>query len=171
MTISILTAPAAMLVFAFTMIYAGLTDLTTMKIRNGLVLLFLLAYVVLVPFAGFTVYEIGWSAAVAAGVLIVAFILFAFGWVGGGDAKLAAVTALWFGADHTAAYLLYTALLGGVFTLGLLQFRLLPLPDWLQNRSWIARLHSQWSGVPYGVAMALAALIVFPETRWMTTVF
>ena len=171
MTISILTAPAAMLVFAFIMVYAGLTDLTTMKIPNGLVLLFLLAYVVLVPFAGFTVYEIAWSAAVAAGVLIVAFILFAFGWIGGGDAKLAAVTALWFGADHTAAYLLYTALLGGVFTLGLLQFRILTLPDWLQNRSWIARLHSQWSDVPYGVAMALAALIVFPETRWMTTIF
>lgn len=171
MTISVLTAPAAMLVFAFTMVYAGLTDLTTMKIRNGLVLLFLLAYVVLAPLAGFTVYEIGWSVAVAAAVLIVAFILFALGWIGGGDAKLAAVTALWFGADHTAAYLLYTALLGGLFTLGLLQFRILTLPDRLQKRSWIARLHSQRSGVPYGVAMALAALIVFPQTRWMSTIF
>src|SRR5476651_80801 len=112
MTISALTAPAGMLVFAFTMVYAGLTDLTTMKIRNGLVLLFLLAYVVLAPLAGFTVYEIGWSAAVAAGVFVFALIFFALGWIGGGDAKLATVTALWFGTDHTAAYLIYTALLG-----------------------------------------------------------
>ena len=160
-----------MFIFAFTMVYAGVTDLTTNKIRNGLVLIFLLAYAVLAPFAGFTAYEIGWSAAVAAGVLVFAFIFFALGWIGGGDAKLAAVTALWFGADHTPAYLIYTALLGGAFTLGLLQFRVLTLPACLQNRSWIARLHSRGSGIPYGVAMALAALVVFPETRWMTAMF
>jgi prepilin peptidase CpaA len=171
MTISALTAPAGTLVFAFTMVYAGLSDLTTMKIRNGLVLLFLLAYAVLAPFAGFTVYEIGWSAAVAAGVFVVALIFFALGWIGGGDAKLATVTALWFGADHTAAYLVYTALLGGAFTLGLLQFRTLMLPPWLHNIPWIARLHSKGTGVPYGVTMALAALIVFPQTRWMTAIF
>jgi prepilin peptidase CpaA len=101
---------------------------------------------------------------------VVAFILFALGWIGGGDAKLAAVTALWFGADHAGAYLIYTALLGGAVTLGLLQWRLLTLPSWLGSRSWIARLHSERSGIPYGVAMALAGLIVFPHTHWMTTI-
>jgi prepilin peptidase CpaA len=171
MTISALAATAAMLIFAFTMVYAGVTDLTTYKIQNGLVLLFLFAYAVLAPFAGFTVYEIGWSAAVAAGVLLFAFIFFTLGWIGGGDAKLAAVTALWFGADHTPAYLIYTTLLGGAFTLAILQFRVLTLPACLQNRSWISRLHSRGSGIPYGVAMALAALVVFPETRWMTAMF
>ena len=183
MTISVLAAPAGMLLFVFTMVYAGLTDLTTMKIRNGLVLLFLVAYVVLAPLAGFTVREMAWSAAVAAGVLAFAFIFFVLGWIGGGDAKLAAVTALWFGADHTAAYLMYTALLGGAFTAGILLFRMHTLPVWLQNGSWIARLHSLPSlpspdsphsrqiGIPYGVAMALAGLIVFPGTRWMTTIF
>jgi len=171
MTMSTLAAPAGMLVFAFTMVYAGFTDLTTMKIPNRPLLLFLLAYGVLAPLAGFTFFEIGWSAAVAAGVLVVTFIFFALGWIGGGDAKLAAVTVLWFGADHTAAYLIYTALLGGVFTLGLLQFRTLTLPVWLASRSWVARLHLQGSGVPYGVTMALAALVVFPQTRWMTAIF
>jgi prepilin peptidase CpaA len=171
MTISALAASAAMFIFVFTMIYAGVTDLTTNKIRNGLVLIFLLAYAVLAPFAGFTVYEIGWSAAVAAGVLLFAFIFFTLGWIGGGDAKLAAVTALWFGADHTPAYLIYTTLLGGAFTLAILQFRVLTLPACLQNRSWISRLHSRGSSIPYGVAMALAALVVFPETRWMTAMF
>ncbi len=168
MTTSTLAAIAAMVIFVFTMLYAGVTDLTTYKIRNSLVLLFLLAYAVLAPFAGFTAYEIEWSAAVAAAVLLFAFMLFALGWIGGGDAKLAAVTALWFGADHTPAYLIYTMLLGGAFTLAILQFRALKLPACLQNRSWIALLHSRGSGVPYGVAMALAALVVFPQTRWMT---
>jgi prepilin peptidase CpaA len=63
------------------------------------------------------------------------------------------------------------ALLGSAFTLAILQFRVLPLPAYLQNRSWIARLHSHGSSVPYGVAMALAALVVLPQTRWMTAVF
>jgi prepilin peptidase CpaA len=171
MTISV--APAGMLLFVFTMVYAGLTDLTTMKISNSLVLLFLVAYMVLAPLAGFTVREMAWSAAVATGVLAIAFIFFALGWIGGGDAKLAAVTALWFGTDHTAAYLVYAALLGGAFTAGLLIFKMHALPAWLQNGS-IARLHSLHSrqaGIPYGVALALAGLIVFPGTRWMTTLF
>src|SRR6185436_2482760 len=119
--ISAVPAPG-MAVFVFTMVYAGLTDLTTMKIRNGLVVLFLLAYVVLAPFAGFSIAEIGWSAVVAAGVLALAFVFFVRGWIGGGDAKLAAVTALWLGADHTAVYLLFAALLGGAFTLGIVLF-------------------------------------------------
>jgi prepilin peptidase CpaA len=162
---------AGVLVFAFTMIYAGVTDLTTYKIQNSLLLPFLLAYAVLAPFAGFTAHEIGLSAAVAAGVLLGGFMLFARGWIGGGDAKLAAATALWFGADHTLAYLLGTAVVGSVLTLAILQFRVLALPDSLKNRTWIARLHSRGSGVPYGVAMAVAALLVFPHTRRMTALF
>lgn len=171
MTIPALAATAGMAVFSFTMVYAAVTDLTTMKISNRLVFLFLLAYAVLAPLAGFTAHEIGWSVAVAAGVLVFAFVFFAFGWIGGGDAKLAAVTALWFGAGHTPAYLLYTAMLGGAFTLGLLQFRMTALPAWVGNRPWIARLHAQETGVPYGVSLALAALLAFPKTRWMTAIF
>jgi prepilin peptidase CpaA len=171
MTISPLIATTAMCIFAFTMVHAGVTDLTTYKIRNGLLLFLLLAYAVLAPFAGFRGDEIGWSAAVAAAVLLFAFVFFAFGWIGGGDAKLATVTALWFGADYTPTYLLYTALLGGALTFALLQFRGLTLPAFLRNRPWIEQLHSANSGVPYGAAMALAGLAVFPQTRWMSNVF
>ena len=171
MMITALTAPAGMLIFGYAMVYAALTDLTTMTIRNSLVLVLLAAYAVLAPLAGFTPQEIGLSAAVAAGTLLVGFLFFARGWIGGGDAKLAAVTVLWFGADHTPAYLVYTALFGGAFTLLILRFRALVLPVWLMNRPWVARLHAQGASVPYGVAMAVAALVVFPETRWMTTLF
>jgi prepilin peptidase CpaA len=171
MTILALTSPAAMFVFAFTMVQAGLSDLTTMKIRNGLVLLFLLAFLVLAPFAGFTASEIGWSAAAAAGVLVCTFAFFALGWMGGGDAKLATVTVLWLGADHTALYLIYAGLLGGALTLGLLLLRVSPLTVWLGSSAWMARLLSPKSGIPYGIAMALAGLLVFPQTRWMTVLF
>lgn len=171
MTNLVLTAPAAMFVFAFAMVQAGISDLTTMKIRNALVLLFLLAFVVLAPFAGFTISEIGWSVAAAAGVLVCAFAFFARGWMGGGDAKFAAVTVLWLGADHTAVYLIYAALLGGLLTVGLLALRRSILTAWLGNSSWVARLLSPQSGIPYGIALALAGLLVFPQTRWMTVLF
>ena len=170
MTTSTLVPATAMLVFAFAMIYAGLTDLTSNKIRNSVIVLLLLAYAALAPFAGFPMYEIGWSAAVALGVLLAAFVMFALGVIGGGDAKLAAVTALWFGADHTLAYLIYTMLLGGALALAILLFRMLPLPARLENGSWIARLHARRGAMPYGVAMAAAALIVFPATPWMATI-
>jgi prepilin peptidase CpaA len=160
-----------MLIFSYAMVYAALTDLTTMTIRNRLVLVLLAAYAVLAPLAGFTPQEIGLSAAIAAGTLVVGFLFFARGWIGGGDAKLAAATVLWFGTDHTPAYLVYTALFGGAFTLLILWFRVRILPAWLHSSPWIARLHEHGSDVPYGVAMALAALAVFPETRWMTTLF
>jgi prepilin peptidase CpaA len=167
MTISAFVSLTAMSIFAFTMVHAGVTDLTTYKIRNGLVFLLLLAYAGLAPFAGFPGYEIGLSVVVAAGVLLFAFLLFALGWIGAGDGKLAAATALWFGADHTPAYLMFTALFGGALTLSLLQFRRLALPAHMRDRPWIAKLHSGCSGVPMGVAMAAAGLMVFPQTRWM----
>jgi prepilin peptidase CpaA len=157
-----------MFVFAFTMVRAALSDLTTMKIRNGVVLLFLLAFVVLAPFAGFSAAEIGWNVAAAAGVLVCTFTFFALGWMGGGDAKLATVTVLWLGADHTFTYLVYATLLGGVLTLGLILLRSSILTIWLGNSPWMTRLLSPRSGIPYGVALALAGLLVFPQTRWMT---
>ena len=153
-------------IFAFAMVYAGLTDLTTMRIRNNLCLWLFGSYVALAPFVGFTVEQIAWSAAFAAALLAVSFILFAFGWMGGGDGKLLAVTALWLGVDHAPAFLIYTGLFGGALTLAVLQLRLVGLPAFLGNRPWITRLQSDNSGVPYGVAITLAALVVFPQTRW-----
>ena len=64
-----------------------------------------------------------------AAVLAGAFVCFAMGWVGGGDAKVAAGAALWFGFDHLLAFLVYASLFGGALTLLLLQFRQWPLPS------------------------------------------
>jgi prepilin peptidase CpaA len=89
------------------------------------------------------------------------------GWIGGGDAKLAAATALWFGFDHLLPYLFYASLLGGALTLLLLSFRTLPLPQYLAAQQWVQRLHDKKSGVPYGIALAAAALLVYPDTLWM----
>jgi prepilin peptidase CpaA len=109
----------------------------------------------------------GMHVGAAALVLVVSFGFFTQGWIGGGDAKLAAATALWFGFDHLLDYLVYASLFGGALTLLILQFRKLPLPAPLARQQWILRLHDSGGGVPYGIALAAAALAVYPKTIWM----
>jgi len=103
----------------------------------------------------------------AAIVLVVTFVFFARGWIGGGDAKLASATALWLGFDHLMVYLLYASIFGGVLTFALIRFRLMPLPMALAEQDWVKRLHRMDGGVPYGIALAAAALLVYPDTTWM----
>src|SRR5204863_6038179 len=118
--------------------------------------------------AGVGAAETLWHLGAGCLVLAVAFGLFSRGWIGGGDAKLAAATALWLGFDHLLPYFIYASLLGGALTLLLIQFRLAPLPAMLAKQDWVQRLHRKDGGVPYGIALAAAALAVYPETQWMT---
>jgi prepilin peptidase CpaA len=39
------------------------------------------------------------------------------------------------------------------------------MPNWAQARAWVMRLHDKDNGVPYGVALAAAGLLLYPETR------
>ena len=170
MTIPQMAAWAAVTLFPAAMVLAALMDVMTMKIRNRLVLALMVGYGVLAPLAGIPWHEMGASIALAAGVLVVGFSLFAMGWIGGGDAKLAAAAALWLGTAHVLAFLLYTALFGGVLTLAILALRRVALPAGWNMPEWIRRLHSPQAGVPYGAAMAPAALMVFPHTPWMAAI-
>jgi prepilin peptidase CpaA len=108
--------------------------------------------------------EIGMSIAAAAIVLAVAFTFFAFGWIGGGDAKLVSATALWVGFGLMLQYLIYAALLGGALTMFILTIRRYTLPIWLVRQEWIQRLHDKKSGVPYGIALAAAGILVYSQT-------
>ena len=42
-----------------------------------------------------------------------------------------------------------------------------PLPAMLAGQEWAMRLHRLDAGVPYGIALAAAALLVYPETAYM----
>jgi len=55
------------------------------------------------------------------------------------------------------------SILGGVLTLALLALRQVPLPAFLVKQPWFARLSDPTAGVPYGVALALAALYIADE--------
>ena len=138
-----------------------------MTISNRLSLALAGAFFLLTLVTGMSLAAIGMHLAAAALVLAFGFGFFSQGWIGGGDAKLAAATALWFGFDYLLDYMLYAALFGGVLTLVLIQFRKLPLPGPLARQAWILRLHETGGGVPYGIALAAAALMVYPKTGWM----
>jgi prepilin peptidase CpaA len=156
-----------LLLFPALMAFAASSDLLTMTISNRLSLALAGAFVLLAPAIGMSIPEFGMHVGAAALVLAVAFGFFAMGWIGGGDAKLVAATALWFGFTHLLEYLVYGALLGGALTLLILVFRSRMLPPLMAMQPWIYRLHDKGAGVPYGIALAAAALLVYPHTPWM----
>jgi prepilin peptidase CpaA len=156
-----------LLLFPALMAFAASSDLLTMTISNRLSLALAGGFFLLTIITGMSLPAIGMHLAAAALVLAISFSFFAMGWIGGGDAKLAAATALWFGFDFLMDYLVYASLFGGVLTLVLIQFRRLPLPGPLARQTWILRLHETGGSVPYGIALAAAALAVYPKTGWM----
>jgi prepilin peptidase CpaA len=164
-----LTDAIRLLLFPALMAFAASSDLFTMTISNRLSLALAGGFALLAAASGLAWPVVGMHLAAAALVLVVSFVMFTRGWIGGGDAKLAAATALWFGFDYLLDYMIYASLFGGALTLLLLQFRKLPLPQVLAKQEWIQRLHDQAGGVPYGIALAAAALTVYPHTGWMTT--
>jgi prepilin peptidase CpaA len=139
-----------------------------MTIANRVSLILIAGFALLAVLSGMSGMEVLLHIGAAGVVLVFAFTCFAFGWIGGGDAKLAAATALWFGFGHLLDYLVYASVLGGALTLLILQFRAMPLPHVLEGRDWAERLHRGDGGVPYGIALAVAALLIYPQTEWMT---
>jgi len=168
MSISLLLA---LVVFPAAMAYAAASDIVSMTISNRLCLVLAASFALCAASIGLGWIALGWHLAAGFLVLAVCFGFFAAGWIGGGDAKLAAVTALWFGFDQLLPYLLISSFAGGALTLLLLRLRSMPLPRPATNWSWALRLHNKDEGVPYGVALAFAALVLLPETAiWRAAV-
>ena len=162
-----LTDAIRLLVFPALMAFAASSDLFTMTISNRVTLVLVGGFVAMAFMSGMSPSDVLAHAGAAATVLAVTFVFFARGWIGGGDAKLAAATALWLGFDHLVVYLLYASIFGGVLTLAMIRFRLMPLPQVLAEQEWVKRLHRLDGGVPYGIALAAAALLIYPDTAWM----
>jgi prepilin peptidase CpaA len=165
-----LTDAIRLLLFPALIAFAASSDLLTMTISNRVSLALTAGFLALAAINGMSLQDIAMHAGAGALVLAAGFVCFSFGWIGGGDAKLAAATALWLGFAYLLDYLVYASLFGGALTLLLIQFRLLPLPAMLARHGWIMRLHEKGGGVPYGIALAAAALIVYPKTGWMSAI-
>lgn len=166
-------------VFPALVAYAAVSDFLTMTISNRLTLALLAGFLVLAPFSamtwpgfgwpiggGWALGNFGWALLGAGLVLAIGFGCFAAGWVGGGDVKFATVVALWLGWDHLLEYAVLFSLYGGLLTIAVLSLSKLIEPLPILQVGFLNRFH-QHRRVPYGIALAAAALQVFPETVWL----
>jgi prepilin peptidase CpaA len=164
---AMLSEAIGLTLFPATMAFAAASDLLTMTIANRISLFLVAGFAVVAVLGGLSGAVLFSHFAAGAAVLAAGFACFACGWIGGGDAKLAAATALWLGFGNLFDYLIYSSILGGALTLLILLFRARSLPAALAGSEWAERLHRHDAGIPYGIALAAAALIVYPQSEWM----
>jgi prepilin peptidase CpaA len=158
----------ALIVFPLLMIFAALADLFTMTIPNRVSLILIAAYFGLALYLHLPLQTIALHASCGVAMLSLTFTLFCLRWIGGGDAKLAAATALWLGWGLLFQYGLVASLAGGALTLAILELRRHDLPEKLLKIEFLARLAEKNGGVPYGIALAVAGLVIYPQSLlWM----
>ena len=154
-----------LLVFPVAMVFAAAMDVLTMTIPNRISLALLGVFLIAAPLAGLSLETMLVHVGIGLGVLAVGIFLFAMGWLGGGDAKLLAAASLWIGLDNFVMYMAQVAVMGGVLALVILVYRGMPISA-LPLPEWALRLHRKGTGIPYGLAIAGAALHIYPQTAW-----
>jgi prepilin peptidase CpaA len=155
-------------VFPFCMVFAIVSDMVSMTIANRVSLLLVATFAIVAPLTGMAWADFGWHFAAGALVLCVTFGLFAIGGMGGGDAKVIAATSLWMGfTPHLMQYLVYASLFGGLLTLLIMIYRKSPLSVFTGGNMLLRHFANEKVGVPYGVALGLAGLMVYPATPLM----
>jgi prepilin peptidase CpaA len=145
-------------------IIAGLHDLTTMKIPNWISGLLILGFFPAALVVGLPLPDMATALGVGFAALLVGMGMFALRWIGGGDAKLMASACLWLGWSGVAPFLLFTALAGGAFCLLLIAARAQLQVFALNAPGWVTRLMQPKGDIPYGVAIAIGALLAYPSS-------
>ncbi|MCP3730147.1 prepilin peptidase [Sphingomonas sp. MG17] len=142
---------ALLVLLGLLLVSAGIEDARTREIANWKnAAIALLA----VPFwiaNGLAVWpDIVLQLGIALAVLAVFAAAFHFGLMGGGDVKMIAALALWFPFGQLVTMLIVMSLAGGAITL------LMLIDKWLRRQS-------AQPEVPYGIAIAIAALLMLRE--------
>lgn len=161
----------------------GVYDFSFFRIPNALLASLLVLYAVTAPFI-MSFDTIISSSVVCLITLTVCFVLFVTKMIGGGDAKYLTVISLWAGVSGVLPLLLFVTLIGGLLAIVYLVFRdhVQRLSDWV----WLkiqkveetnTAMQYVWAGsgtgsekgkrenistklIPYGIAIALAAIIM-----------
>lgn len=155
-----------LVVFPGLVVLAATMDMFTMTIPNKLCLALIAAFFVAVPFAGMSLADVGFHVLAALIALGLTFLLFASGMFGGGDAKLTAAIVLWLGPGLAIEFALLAALFGGFLTAALVLMRSFPTYTAAIQSQWAARLLSIKVGIPYGIALSSAAMVLFSQSPW-----
>lgn len=146
--------------FAVLLTVAALSDVTTLRVPNVLCVAICLLYPLYVLNAA-SAGDWFWSVALAIIVFAVASVLFSLEFMGGGDVKLLAATALWAGPDHMLAFLVGVAAAGGLLALILLSPKARVLVDlWSVPDRRDEKGPAIANPLPYGVAIAFGGFVV-----------
>ena len=157
-------------VFPASVIVGGLHDLLTMKIPNWISLILVGAFLPVALLAGAAPIDVAVHVGVGVAALMVGMGMFAAGWIGGGDAKLLAASCLWMGISGVAPFLIYTGIAGGAFCLLLMTARqYFPMVAPSVSQGWVINLMQPKGDIPYGVAIAIGALLALPESKLLLT--
>ncbi|MCK5296368.1 MAG: prepilin peptidase [Alphaproteobacteria bacterium] len=144
-------------VFIVAVVYAACIDIISYTIPNWISVLIVLAFPVAVIVSGSDIGGVITGLSVGAVFMIAGAVLFFTGIFGGGDAKLLAAVSVWVGWEQTYSFIINIALAGGVLSILILISRKI-----FKKRTpwkWATKLLSDDMGVPYGVAITVAALI------------
>ncbi len=140
---------ALVVVLAALLLAAGIEDARTREIANAKNAMIALLAPLWWWAMGLGWGDVGVQLLVAAIVFAVFVAAFACGWMGGGDVKMIAALALWLPLGGLLQMLMVMSVLGGAITLVM-----------MMERRWRRRIDPV--EVPYGVAIAAAALLALP---------
>lgn len=133
----------------------ALSDLRQRRLPNAMVARFAVLYFVHAWLGGASRIEIETHVATGAAALALAALMFRFGWLAGGDAKLFAAVFLWTGLAHATTVFFIVSFFGLILAIAQLAWR------------WVERTRAEASGngwlspargVPYGVALAVGGI-------------
>jgi prepilin peptidase CpaA len=154
-------------VFPLLIVMAGISDYFTLKIPNwvnGLIAFSVIPFVLL---SGMPLDVFAWHVAAGVAAFIVGYMMFAGGLIGGGDAKMLAACALWIGWDGLMQFAFYTAMAGGVLATIVTVWRHMADKTGQEKTGWAKNFLSETPKLPYGIAIAVGGVVVFPATWWI----
>jgi prepilin peptidase CpaA len=143
-------------IFLLLLLVAALEDGWRMRIGNWVSAAIIVGAVAGAILKGPSI-QLWQNLALFVGVLAAGTVLFARGWMGGGDVKLMAASALWFDLSTGWRLLVAIAIAGGLETLIVFGLRRLPWPASVPQRVLLLRRRE---GIPYGIAIALGVALM-----------
>ncbi|MEQ9520385.1 MAG: prepilin peptidase [Parvibaculum sp.] len=158
-----------MTVFPALLVIAAVGDLMTYRIPNWISIALAGLFCGTALVSELSWLQVGVHVGIGILLLMVGMALFQFNFLGGGDAKLLAAAGLWIGWPALPVYLVWVAFAGGMLALCLVLFRRTPLPANLSLSPWVERLHDRNAGIPYGIALAIGAMMALPQTVWFAS--
>jgi prepilin peptidase CpaA len=136
-----------------------------MTIANRVSVMLVVGFAAIAPLTGMPWAVYGFHLLAGVLMLTVTFGLFAVGAMGGGDAKLIAATSIWMGyGTDLVQYLVVSSFLGGALTLLIIVFRASPVAVLAGRFEFLRRIGDAKTGIPYGIALGLGGLVVFPQS-------